>query len=291
MTTESVPKATKSSLCEECNARGALYQCPCCRIKTCSLACCKSHKQRTKCSGKRNRTSFLPLSNMSDETIQSDYHFLEDVLQTVDGGKRLLKHVGAASTTLQQQKPKPHYNNEDSDDDGVSEVHPMLQITEEEDDDDQEPQPAKRPRTSNKWQRLVDQAKLRGTTLMLMPPGMKRHDNNTSWHQHKTNTIHWKVDFNIAATTGNTTMITIAKLDENTVLAEALKKIYPEFSEEHHLLLKRLPCPSNKPMYVEIDRDATLKNALGDQTVIEHPTIQVVPTELLSKFPRTIEEI
>ena len=32
---------------------------------------------------------------MSDETIQSDYHFLEDVLQTVDGGKRLLHQVGA----------------------------------------------------------------------------------------------------------------------------------------------------------------------------------------------------
>jgi len=230
--------------------------------------------------------------------MQSDYHFLEDVLHTVDGGKRLLRNVGASATTQQAQGNKqPLHEKGDEDTVGVP-LHPILKISQVlDDDEDEEPQP-KRLRTTNnnnnKWQRLVQQAELRGTTLMLMPPGMQRHATNTTWYHHKTDTIHWKVDLNISTSNDETSrVVSIPKLDENASIAEEVKKAWPEYTlDGHHLLIKRLPCPSNKPRYVELDNsETTLKMALRDQTIIEYPMIEVVPTQALSIFPRSIEEI
>lgn len=66
--------------CEECKLKEAIYQCPRCNIRTCSLECVRKHKARTDCNGKRNRAEFLPLCRMSDSTLKSDYFFLEEVL-------------------------------------------------------------------------------------------------------------------------------------------------------------------------------------------------------------------
>lgn len=284
MATETVTETTKT--CQECNNGHALYQCPRCSTKTCCLTCCKAHKVRLQCSGKRNRTEYLPLARMSDKTIQSDYHFLEDVLHSVDGGKRLLHQVGAAANGARHETP----NENDKDDEPV---HAMLRIQETDDvAASNDPSPKRQRKNNNKWQRLVQQAQERATTLMLMPVGMQRHATNTSWYQTKTDTLYWKVDFQIH-TKGkpDAQILTMDKLDEHIVIEEPLKEIFPSLTKDHHLLLKRLPCPSNRPVFVEIDRDATLKMALKDQTVIEYPTIDVVPTELLTKFPQSIEEL
>jgi hypothetical protein len=52
-----------------------------------------------------------------------------------------------------------------------------------------------------------------------------------------------------------------------------------------------MPCPSNKPQYVEIDKEFTLKEALKGMTVIEYPTIHVARTADLERFPRLIQEV
>ena len=198
----------------------------------------------------------------------------------------------ASNSTVQPRLAHSNVDENDKDDDVP--VHAMLRIQETDVvAAPNESSSAKRQRTSNnKWQRLVQQAQERGTTLMLMPAGMQRHVTNTSWYQAKSDKIYWKVDFQIH-TQGKTDarILTIDKLDENTNVMEALQAILPSLTKDCHLVLKRLPCPSNRPVHVEIGRDATLKSALKDQTVIEYPTIDVVPTELLSKFPKSIEEL
>lgn len=282
--------------CQECKNAPSLYQCPACGRKTCSLECCKAHKQRTGCNGKRNRTSYMPLAHMSDATMASDYHFLEDVLNNVDSGKRLLQSVGGATrrSVSQQQSRKKQVDNQD-DTDKLSSVHPIMKLieTKDEEEDGGEPQ-TKRQRTNNsKWQRLVQQAQERGTTLLLMPPGMQRHVNNTSWHHHKSDTINWKVDVNIHKETKDESprLVSIPKASEKTTLAETIRTAIPTFSpDEHSVLLKKLPCPSNKPMYLALDAQSTLKDALREQTIIEHPTIDVVPKKALNRFPRFIQE-
>jgi hypothetical protein len=210
---------------------------------------------------------------MSDTTVRSDYHFLEDVLTNIDGGKRLLREVGAAQNV---QEPRQQ--------EGVL-AHPMMQLFQ--DKDDEPHSTSKRPRTN----RLVQKAEDRGVTLLQMPAGMERHKSNTSWYHAKTDTFYWKVDFLIHATSP-ASVLSIPKLSEHANLSEELVKSMPDLSNSIHLLVKRLPCQSNSPSYVELDRKAcTLHTALQDMTVIEYPTIDVVPQGLLDRFPRQIQEI
>lgn len=69
----SAPKTNPScpSLCDECRSNPWKYRCPGCSIKSCSLPCVKSHKARTNCTGKRNRTDFVPLSQFDDNVLIS----------------------------------------------------------------------------------------------------------------------------------------------------------------------------------------------------------------------------
>ena len=95
------PKS-ESSLppCEICQKKIAIYCCPRCSIRTCSLTCCRSHKAKSKdsggrgketeiCSGKRDRTKFCSLKQFTDSHLASDYHFLEDVLKLSESSKRI----------------------------------------------------------------------------------------------------------------------------------------------------------------------------------------------------------
>jgi len=90
---EEVPSLNDCVICKE---REAIYCCPACSVKTCSLTCCRIHKEKSGCNGKRNRVGFVPLHTYSDSTLSSDFHFLEDVLAKSQRGKRLMKDIGAA---------------------------------------------------------------------------------------------------------------------------------------------------------------------------------------------------
>lgn len=77
--------------CKECKQNEAIYQCPGCDVRTCSVECVKSHKRRTNCTGKRNRAAFLPLCRMTDSTLRSDYFLLEEVLDRMPRDQKRAK--------------------------------------------------------------------------------------------------------------------------------------------------------------------------------------------------------
>ncbi|KAH7868801.1 uncharacterized protein C8R40DRAFT_806589 [Lentinula edodes] len=66
-------------LCKVCNARYAIYTCPRCKIRTCSLPCSSSHKVATNCSGERNKAAFVNMRDYTWGTLMSDFTYLEDV--------------------------------------------------------------------------------------------------------------------------------------------------------------------------------------------------------------------
>ncbi|GAB5357379.1 hypothetical protein AAMO2058_000369600 [Amorphochlora amoebiformis] len=78
----------KSEVCGECGKEKPKYTCPRCERRTCSLSCSKDHKVRLKCSGKRDRTKFVSMSKFSDRTMNSDYHFLEEMGEFVNCSRR-----------------------------------------------------------------------------------------------------------------------------------------------------------------------------------------------------------
>jgi hypothetical protein len=102
---------TVDDQCEICVDGPRIYKCPRCSVFTCSLACCKQHKSKvqggclhlaillapyrlllsqTQCSGIRDRSQFVSYRNLNETNLRSDYHFLEDVLQTKSRAKRTL---------------------------------------------------------------------------------------------------------------------------------------------------------------------------------------------------------
>ncbi|KAJ4961518.1 hypothetical protein NE237_021428 [Protea cynaroides] len=79
----------QTSHCEECNLNTSKYRCPGCSIRSCSLPCVKSHKQRTGCTGKRPRTQVIPISQFDDNLLISDYNFLEEAKGAAESAQRI----------------------------------------------------------------------------------------------------------------------------------------------------------------------------------------------------------
>jgi hypothetical protein len=230
---------------------------------------------------------------MSDAALQSDFHFLEDVLRHVDGSKRVLNEVGASVGRPHQR----HHQHQPTitQDDTHTPPHPMLQLALLEEEGRKKRRPNHDPLLPGKWKRMVQQAQDRKITLLLMPSGMERHKSNTSFHDTKSDSLHWKVEFschfekNPALLTSHKLADSAKPRDELLVLLLANNMVID--TGDVHLLLKKLPCPSNQPKYVHIPNDQTLKEALTGMTVVEYPTIDVVLTKDLEKFPRMIAEV
>jgi hypothetical protein len=113
-------------LCPECRARPVLYQCPRCRRRTCSLDCCRAHKTKYQCNGKRDKTAFVNLGSMTDATLASDYHFLEEIIGQMDSH---------SSTTTESKRRRTNHaaNNEpataSSALSSAAPLHPLLQAS------------------------------------------------------------------------------------------------------------------------------------------------------------------
>ncbi|XP_021887710.1 box C/D snoRNA protein 1 [Carica papaya] len=80
--------AKEAAVCEECKENPSKYKCPGCSIRSCSLPCVKAHKLRTGCTGKRDVTQFVPLSQFNDNLILSDYQMLEEVKRVAESAQR-----------------------------------------------------------------------------------------------------------------------------------------------------------------------------------------------------------
>jgi hypothetical protein len=271
------------NLCQECKIETSIYQCPACRIRTCSLPCCQGHKKRTDCTGKRKRSEFLPLCRMNDDSLRSDYFFLEEVLTQMPRARKVacIEHgsvVGSGGSG------------------GDNHHHPSRQRRQE--------QRHRNPSTSTnkKSRRLVQQAQRRNITLQLLPSFMERHQTNTSWYCGPRDMITWRVEF-IFIPTGITRSFQISENEQNLwhyIQQQHTSESHPmteiQDNKEYKLFLKRFPSPANQPRYIELNATTTttttttttsLRTALEGLTIIEYPTIFCVPNvaEHLKDFP------
>uniref|UniRef100_A0A0K0DYL4 HIT-type domain-containing protein n=1 Tax=Strongyloides stercoralis TaxID=6248 RepID=A0A0K0DYL4_STRER len=73
-----------TSFCQVCNIEKHKYRCPKCQYKTCSLVCCKQHKEEYNCDG--IKPPFIPISKFSefnDEKSIEDQRFLCNLSQSI----------------------------------------------------------------------------------------------------------------------------------------------------------------------------------------------------------------
>ncbi|KAJ6627552.1 hypothetical protein B0H10DRAFT_2210459 [Mycena sp. CBHHK59/15] len=91
-TAESSPSVTTRPPCTVCNRRLAIYTCPRCATRTCSLPCASTHKAGAGCSGERDRAAYVPMNCYGWGTMMDDYAFLEDVGRRVgDWGSEIAR--------------------------------------------------------------------------------------------------------------------------------------------------------------------------------------------------------
>jgi hypothetical protein len=232
-------KQSNERSCAECKKQVSIYQCPGCNIRTCSLECCRGHKERSGCTGKRNRGTFQPLSRMTDSSLRSDYFFLEEVLDQIPKNQKRTKLDNNPISNL-----------------------------------------------SKKARRLVQQAERRGTTLQIMPPMMERRKSNTSWYCAPRDMITWKLEV-IVYPERKSIRCQLSENEENIMdhISNQCEKQGISLLKDYMLFVKQLPGPAKDPRYIQLHPADTLKKALKDNTVIEHPTIYCVPAEHVQDFP------
>ena len=76
-----------------------------CSKRTCSLSCCKVHKERFQCAGKRRREVFVSTEAYKEETMMSDYRLLEEITSVKDGAERARLQPGQSGTN-QRKGPR-----------------------------------------------------------------------------------------------------------------------------------------------------------------------------------------
>ncbi|XP_060603820.1 box C/D snoRNA protein 1-like [Ruditapes philippinarum] len=86
--------------CQVCSEAEAKYRCPRCNTETCCLECVKQHKVNTDCSGQRDKTAYVKLSDFNDRNLLNDYRLLEDT------GR---KNNNAARDVLKRKHNRPNF--------------------------------------------------------------------------------------------------------------------------------------------------------------------------------------
>nr|CAJ2476169.1 unnamed protein product [Leishmania braziliensis] len=77
----------KTTSCCVCGTR-AVYTCPGCGRRTCSMTCVRVHREDFKCTGVRDMAAKIPLSEFTDQQLQRDYHFLENCRRVIGNIER-----------------------------------------------------------------------------------------------------------------------------------------------------------------------------------------------------------
>ena len=198
-TDDSVPSCsieTPVHLCEVCGMNSRLYKCPRCALSSCSLSCCKQHKLERSCTGQRDRTEFVAIREFKEAHLRNDFHFLEDVLQTKDSARRTLKNScggirpnergGGGSGEDGNSSKKSHKKNRGG-------VKPPVSLPtsislavgiQANQTLDMHPPAVKK---------LAKAAESRGTSLLILSPGMSRRTQNTTLYRWKTDEIMWRL--------------------------------------------------------------------------------------------------
>ncbi|KAF2216949.1 hypothetical protein CERZMDRAFT_32992 [Cercospora zeae-maydis SCOH1-5] len=82
-------EALITDLCSICYENKPKYRCPRCHTKTCSLPCTQKHKQRASCNGIRNPAEYLKRSQLATPVgVDRDYNYLKSVERNIDVANR-----------------------------------------------------------------------------------------------------------------------------------------------------------------------------------------------------------
>ncbi|EMC91896.1 hypothetical protein BAUCODRAFT_79558 [Baudoinia panamericana UAMH 10762] len=90
--------AMLSELCSVCYTEKPKYRCPRCSIQTCSLPCYKKHQQRASCNGKRDPAAYLRKSQWATPTgLDLDFNYLKNIENRITSAGHYVQDRGIES--------------------------------------------------------------------------------------------------------------------------------------------------------------------------------------------------
>jgi len=250
MCPNSISIDTNSLQCWNCNKK-AIYKCPKCETRSCSLECVKKHKIEADCDGLRDKTKYVPLQKFTDMDVVNDFRLLEDVSFQVDKCKRdkLKRSTRQGTETMIAPKLNRHL------------------------------------------QKLQIQAKHRKCCLKILPPHFTRRKENSSFFDGKNRMIKWhmvlkfiNIDKKISLSAVSETtklwqilsdFVEFKSADDPTDPFQIYRSVsYGGIS----LLLKSeaLDPTGDTKQFHPLDMRRSIKSNLADKTIVEHPVIYVI---------------
>lgn len=212
---------------------------------------------------------------MTDSTLESDYHFLEDVLRNVESSKRVLpQKKGNISKKPKREETAtegPHSLLEDSATDIISSNL---------NDSEKKRIP---PRLRKFHSRAIEGGVAK---IHYMPQGMSRNTMNKCHirRQKAGETLYWSVEWNIQEEDSSKPTVKLATVAETAALRTVCGALESKIENMALLIKQRRPDWSDDK-YVQLNIDGTLKEALEGLTLIEFPTIKVIPEQRLQEYP------
>ena len=290
-------------VCSVCKLEIAVYSCPRCKTRTCSLECCLSHKREQNCNGKRDRTAYISKEEFSSNSqhLMSDYNFLEDALLVNRRAKRLMEEKSSSGKGGKRRKGgKNEYTN-------LRFVNESQNNSIHDDSNWFEKRlGAQKLDCSTSQRLLIENATSRSNIkIVFMSSGMNRREKNKSFYHIATDTIQWTIEFvlHMADSNGN---ISADRIRDVKLIKDEFKRILggnsskklsiPALRYFSKIELSELSFyvklePSSSLRYRKLDCNLSFKDGLKDLNIIEFPTIHVVHKSGDHKFPTLVKEV
>ncbi|MCO5554204.1 hypothetical protein L7F22_007732 [Adiantum nelumboides] len=313
--------------CEECKKEVAKYKCPACSLRSCSLPCVRAHKTRTSCSGKRDRTGFVPMDSFDDAQLLSGilltrltspnshdnlgisqlglfyeihplsaYQNAGGVLPlstTAEGIHFERQFPGAALCQFQQHLPLQAICI------GAGADYQLLEEALRKSESARRYRAPFNTRKLEPYDRsmiLKRQARRRRINLVILPRGMTKRVDNSSWFCRRRKCIFWRVEWHFHSTD---LVLISPSADENgspvkvleqqlgrvrTDNMQKIRKFCRKPIEAMRFLVAKQMCKGKQRTYMELDPLEPLGAQLDQMTIIEYPTILVVSPDDDTKF-------
>jgi hypothetical protein len=272
--------ALAEAICVQCGAEGCRYRCPRCSEQFCSGPCMTKHKDVTGCSGKRDRTAFLAVKEMTDRSLRSDYQYLEEVSRAAEGARRSLSRFGTTTKARGNRLPRSVHQLMGAC--KLCEIHLLLQ-----------PSGMKR-HDSNTSRATAAYRALRGT---LVPGEEPAGDSPESVMSVKEGLVRWRVEWLFPhATALPLFLVDQQRSDVETLDAMLDERMQPRadnlpvrsrlepYRDTRTVLLPQhgVASASSPVTFIELDSSRSLRENLRGRTVVEYPTLVVLARALTS---------
>ncbi|KAG2417678.1 hypothetical protein HFD88_008897 [Aspergillus terreus] len=287
-----------SELCTICHINAPKYRCPRCSTRTCSLPCSRRHKLWSQCSGIRDPAAYLRRSELATESaFDRDFNFITGIERGLERAERDVENRGIRGRTGVLDPA------------AVGLEHEVESYESGPGDKKRKRGPgAEAPGLVKGEAGFLRGAENAGVRVVRAPRGMSRNKANaTRWHpKHKC--LNWTVEW--IGPEAYDRAFPLPKQEREQTVSETEPQVQDESAppststnvqntapdaedaqpnrtstppdrisshRDLYFYLHRPRTATKQPVVIPVDPQATLASALRDRTVLEFPSIYVLP--------------